>query len=75
MKCRNLNEVLDARQGRFVSVLLKNGLKRELYSAKVHAYSSNVVRFKDTNGGERRVDSAKIVRAKVAERYFKRSRS
>jgi len=75
MKCRNLNEVLDARQGRFVSVLLKNGLKRELYSAKVHAYSSDVVRFKDTKGGERRVDRAKIVRAKVAERYFKRSRS
>lgn len=75
MKCRNLNEVLDARKGRFVSVLLKNGLKRELYSAKVHAYSSDAVRFMDTNGGERRVDRAKIVRAKVAERYFKRSRS
>jgi len=75
MKCRNLNEVLDARKGRFVSVLLKNGLKRELYSAKVHDYNSHVVRFKDTNGGERRVSRAKIVRAKVAERHFKRSRT
>jgi hypothetical protein len=74
MKCRNLNEVLDARKGRFVSVLLKNGLKRELYSAKVHCFSSKVVRFTDTNGGERRVNRARIVRAKVAERYFKRSR-
>lgn len=75
MKCRNINEVLDSRKGRFVSVLLKNGLKRELYSAKVHAYNSKVVRFLDTNGGERRVDRAKIVRAKVAEKFFKRSRS
>ena len=74
MKCRNLNEVLDARKGRFVSVLLKNGLKRELYSAKVHGFSPKVVRFTDTNGGERRVNRAMIVRAKVAERYFKRSR-
>jgi hypothetical protein len=75
MKCRNLNEVLDSRKGRFVSVLLKNGLKRELYSAKVHDYNSNAVRFRDTNGGERRVDRSMIIRAKVAERYFKRSRS
>ena len=73
MKCRNLNEVLDSRKGRFVSVLLKNGLKRELYSAKVHDYNSNVVRFKDTNGGERRVNRAKVIRAKVASRFFKRA--
>ena len=73
MKCRNLNEVLDSRTGRFVSVLLKNGLKRELYSAKVHDYNSNVVRFKDTNGGERRVNRAKVIRAKVASRFFKRA--
>ncbi len=75
MKCRNLNEVLDSRKGRFVSVLLKNGLKRELYSAKVHDYNSKVVRFKDTNGGERRVSRSKIVRVKVAERAFKRTRA
>ena len=75
MKCRNLNEVLDARKGRFVSVLLKNGMKRELYSAKVHDFNSKVVRFRDTNGGERRVNRASIVRAKVAERLFKRSRA
>lgn len=73
MKCRNINEVLDARKGRFVSVLLKNGLKRELYSAKVHDYNSKVIRFKDTNGGERRVNRAKVIRAKVASRFFKRS--
>jgi hypothetical protein len=73
MKCRNLNEVLDSRKGRFVSVLLKNGLKRELYSAKVHDYNSNVIRFKDTNGGERRVNRAKVVRAQVASRFFKRA--
>mgnify|MGYP006083806481 CR=1 len=74
MKCRNLNEVLDARKGRFVSVLLKNGMKRELYSAKVHDFNSMVVRFKDTNGGERRVSRSSIIRAKVAKRFFKRSR-
>lgn len=75
MKCRNINEVLDSRKGRFVSVLLKNGLKRELYSAKVHGYNSKIVRFLDTNGGERRVSRTKIIRAKVAEKFFKRSRS
>ena len=73
MKCRNLNEVLDSRKGRFVSVLIKNGLKRELYSAKVHDYNSNVIRFKDTNGGERRVNRARVIRAKVSSRFFKRA--
>ena len=75
MKCRNINQVLDAHKGRFVSVLLKNGLKRELYSAKIRSASPSVVRFKDTNGGERRVKRDRIVRVKLSRDYFKRTRS
>ena len=74
MKCRNINQVLDAHKGRFVSVLLKNGLKRELYSAKIRGVSPTIVRFKDTNGGERRVKRERIVRVKLSKDYFKRSR-
>lgn len=75
MKCKNINQVLDTHKGRFVSVLLKNGLKRELYSAKIRGVSPQVVRFKDTNGGERRVKRNRIVRVKLSKDYFQRSRS
>ena len=74
MKCRNINQVLDTHKGRFVSVLLRNGLKRELYSAKIRAVSPTIVRFKDSNGGERRVKRDRIVRVKLSKDYFKRSR-
>ena len=55
MKHNNLSSVLNNLQGRFVSVLVKDGVNRLSYSAKLKSHNSKVVTFVDTNEGKGRV--------------------
>ena len=70
-----LQNVVDSLKGRFTSLLVKKGEQRRVYSAKITGVTSRHVMFKDTNGGNRRVNRRHVLRATCADKTFKRSMS
>ena len=79
MKHRNLSSVLDNLQGRFVSVLVKNGVNRQSYSAKLKSHNSKVVTFVDTNEPKgrifRKVRRSAILGLKSGKHSFRRTKA
>jgi len=73
MKHKQLKNVVDNLKGRFVSLLVKNGEQRRVFSAKVTSATSKNIMFLDTNGGRRRVSRRKVLRATCSTDTFKRS--
>jgi hypothetical protein len=78
MKHHNLSSVLNNLQGRFVSVLVKNGQTRQAYSAKLVGHSSSTVTFVDTNENKgrnyRKVDRKSIIGLKSGSNSFRRTK-
>ena len=74
MKHKQLKSVVDNLKGRFVSLLVKNGEQRKVYSAKVTSATSKNILFKDSNGGNRRVARTKVLRATCASDTFQRAK-
>tara|TARA_B100000405_G_scaffold239002_1_gene172608 strand:- start:582 stop:812 length:231 start_codon:yes stop_codon:yes gene_type:complete len=72
-KQKYLQNVVDNLKGRFVSLLVKNGEQRKVFSAKVNSVTPRHVMFTDTNGGNRRVNRRHVLRATCADKSFKRS--
>ena len=72
-KQKYLQNVVDNLKGRFVTLLVKNGEQRKVFSAKVISVTSRHVMFTDTNGGNRRVNRRHVLRATCADKSFKRS--
>ena len=72
-KQKYLQNVVDSLRGRFVSLLVKNGEQRKVFSAKVTSVTPRHVMFTDTNGGNRRVSRRHVLRATCANKTFKRS--
>ena len=72
-KQKYLQNVVDNLKGRFVSLLVKNGEQRKVFSAKVNSVTPRHVLFTDTNGGNRRVNRRHVLRATCADKSFKRS--
>ena len=70
-----LQNVVDSLKGRFVSLLVKNGEQRKVFSAKINGVTSRHVMFSDMNGSNRRVARRYILRATCADKTFKRSMS
>lgn len=68
-----LQNVVDSLKGRFVSLLVKKGEQRKVYSAKVINVTSRNVMFQDTNGGNRRINRRHVLRATCSNKTFKRS--
>jgi uncharacterized protein Veg len=73
MKHKQLKNVVDNLKGRFVSLLVKNGEQRKVFSAKVSSTTPKNIMFLDTNGGRRRVSRRKVLRATCSADTFKRS--
>ena len=74
MKHKQLKSVVDNLKGRFVSLLVKNGEQRKVYSAKVTSATSKNILFKDSNGGNRRVARTMVLRATCARDTFQRAK-
>ena len=72
-KQKYLQSVVDNLNGRFVSLLVKEGEQRKVYSARVNSTTAKNVMFTDTNGGNRKVNRRHILRETCADRTFKRS--
>jgi hypothetical protein len=72
-KQKYLQNVVDSLKGRFVSLLVKKGEQRKVFSAKVNSVTPRHVMFTDTNGGNRRVNRRHVLRATCADKTFKRS--
>ena len=53
-----LKNVVDSLKGRFVSLLVKQGEQRKVFSAKVNSVTPRHVMFSDMNGRNRRVNRA-----------------
>jgi len=68
-----LQSVVASLNGRFVSLLVKEGEQRKAYSAKVNSSTSKNILFSDTNGGNRRVNRRHVLRATCGDKTFKRS--
>jgi hypothetical protein len=64
-----LEKVLENHKGRFVSLLVERGVERKLHSVKV-GNLNKLVCFKDTNAGNRRVSSGRILKAKCGGAVF-----
>ena len=73
IKQKYLQSVVDNLKGRFVSLLVKEGEERKVYSARVNSTSATNVMFTDTNGGNRRVNRRHVLRVTCADKTFKRS--
>lgn len=72
-KQKYLQSVVDNLNGRFVSLLVKEGEQRKVYSARVNSTTAQNIMFTDTNGGNRKVNRRHVLRATCANRTFKRS--
>jgi hypothetical protein len=70
---KQLKSVVDSLSGRVVSLLVKQGEQRKVYSAKLKSTTAKNVMFTDTNGGNRRVNRRNILRATCGDSTFKRS--
>ena len=68
-----LQSVVDSLNGRFVSLLVKEGEQRKAYSVKVNSSTPKNILFSDTNGGNRRVNRRHVLRATCGNKTFKRS--
>ena len=68
-----LKNVVDSLKGRFVSLLVKQGEQRKVFSAKVNSVTPRQVMFSDMNGANRRVNRRHVLRATCANKSFKRS--
>jgi len=68
-----LQSVVDSLNGRFVSLLVKEGEQRKAYSVKVNSATPKNILFSDTNGGNRRVNRRHVLRATCGNKTFKRS--
>ncbi len=79
MKHSNLSSVLNNLQGRFVSVLVKDGTNRHSYSAKLKGHNSEVVTFVDTNESKgrvfRKVRRSSILGLKSGKNSFRRTKA
>jgi len=79
MKHHNLSSVLNNLQGRFVSVLVKNGQTRQAYSAKVVGHSPSSVTFVDTNETKgrnyRKINRKSILALKSGKNTFRRTKA
>lgn len=73
IKQKYLQSVVDNLKGRFVSLLVKEGEERKVYSAKVTSSTSKNILFTDTNGGNRIVSRRHVLRATCSNKKFKRS--
>ena len=78
MKHNNLSSVLNNLQGRFVSVLVKDGANRVSYSATLMGHTSKVVTFVDTNEGKgrvfRKVRRSAVLGLKSGKASFRRTK-
>ena len=68
-----LQSVVDSLKGRFVSLLVKEGEQRKVYSVKVNSSTPKNILFSDTNGGNRRVNRRHVLRATCGNKTFRRS--
>jgi len=68
-----LQSVVDSLNGRFVSLLVKEGEQRKAYSVKVNSSTPKNILFSDTNGGNRRVNRRHVLRATCGNKTFRRS--
>ena len=68
-----LQSVVDSLKGRFVSLLVKEGEQRKVYSVKVNSSTSKNILFSDTTGGNRRVNRRHVLRATCGNKTFRRS--
>ena len=68
-----LQSVVNNLKGRFVSLLVKQGEQRKVFSAKVTSSTAKNIMFTDTNGGNRRVNRRHVLRATCSDKTFKRS--
>ena len=68
-----LKNVVENLRGRFVSLLVKQGDQRKVFSAKVKSVTARHVMFSDMNGANRRVNRRHVLRATCADKSFKRS--
>ena len=79
MKHKNLSSVLNNLQGRFVSVLVKDGANRTSYSAKLKGHDPKVVTFVDTNEAKgrmfRKVRRSSILGLKSGKNSFRRTKA
>ncbi len=79
MKHKNLSSVLNNLQGRFVSVLVKDGANRHSYSAKLKGHNSEVVTFVDTNESKgrnfRKVRRSAVLGLKSGKHSFRRTKA
>lgn len=79
MKHKNLSSVLNNLQGRFVSVLVKDGVNRHSYSAKLKSHNPQVVTFVDTNEPKgrifRKVRRSAILGLKSGKHSFRRTKA
>jgi len=78
MKHNNLSSVLNNLQGRFVSVLVKDGDQRKSYSGKLKSHNTKVVTFVDTNEGKgrtfRKVKRSSVLGLKSGRHSFRRTK-
>lgn len=79
MKHSNLSSILNNLQGRFVSVLVKDGANRISYSAKLKSHTPQVVTFVDTNEGKgrvfRKVRRSSVLGLKSGKHSFRRTKA
>jgi hypothetical protein len=71
----NITQVVTGAQGRFVSLLVANGLQRKAHSGKVAKVTPTHVYFTDTNNGRpnRRVARKNVLRTACGKAVFARS--
>ena len=78
MKQNNQTSVLNNLQGRFVSVLVKDGDQRKSYSGKLKSHNPKVVTFVDTNEGKgrtfRKVKRSSVLGLKSGKHSFRRTK-
>lgn len=78
MKHSNLSSVLNNLQGRFVSVLVKDGANRTSYSAKLKSHNSDTLTFVDTNESKgrifRKVRRSAVLGLKSGKNSFRRTK-
>jgi hypothetical protein len=69
----NVDQVVIGAQGRFVSVLVKDGISRKSFSAKVHSVSDSYISFTDTNNekfSNRRVSMDNVLRVACGKAVY-----
>jgi|TARA_Y100000287_G_C14231631_1_gene362156 hypothetical protein len=69
----NIQQVVNGAQGRFISVLVKDGINRQSFSAKIHSVSDKYITFTDTNSESapnRRVRTQNVLRVACGQAIY-----